>query len=219
MAGQQADEGQAERPEYETLAALTGATQARVSRLKELAQESRDLWEQVGQDITDMRRLSPRHAVVRRQWMEEVGLDSFSRPAQIAGIVKWGSDRQEVEEALTISPFTTTPQAIMAAYWKGRTKALEAPSNKARDRYMFEQSLPENPYSAAEVTMTHDAELDRDLGKRMRDARRHGVDELAAAQYAHAYALAEAAKAHEAMVTAMRHREAEGLPDDPDADY
>ena len=210
-----------DRPDYENLADLTRDAIARVALLKDLAAESRALWEQVGQDIADMRRLSPRHAVVRRRWMDEAGLGSFGRPAQVSSIVKWGADRQEVEGAVDVSPFTTTPQAIMAAYYKvQRPQAKKKPpAEQESDDYMYEQMAPENPYSVDDVAFTHSGELDRNVAKVIRDARKQGADEVEATQFALVWAHAEARKAHEAMISALRRRETEGLPDDPDEDF
>ena len=202
------------RPDYETLDQLTSDASVRVLRLKVLAAESRDLWEQVGQDIADMRRLAPRHAVIRHKWLTAVGLGIYTRPAQVSNIVKWGAERATIEQALALPPFAATAQSIMAAYWKV-AKKTPVETTDDEDNY----TVPESPYHPSDLEFVHGKDLDKAVGALMQDARKHGADEVSAAQFALAYAQAQVHKAQDAVDMAARHKEAQSRPDDPDADF
>lgn len=202
------------RPDYETLDQLTGDASGRVLRLKALAAESLDLWEQVGQDIADMRRLSPRHAVIRHKWLTAVGLGTYTRPAQVSNIVKWGAERATIEETLTLSPFAATAQAIMAAYWK---VAKKSPIESSDDEDDY--TVPESPYSPTDLEFVHGQELDKAVKARTQDALKQGADAVGAAQFALAWAQAQVNKAGDAVNMAAKHKEAQSRPNDPDADF
>ena len=202
------------RPDYETLDHLTGDASGRVLRLKILAAESRDLWEQVGQDIADMRRLSPRHAVIRHKWLVAVGLGTYTRAAQVSNIVKWGAERATVEEALTLPPFAATAQSIMAAYWK---VAKKSPIESSDDEDDY--TVPESPYSPTDLEFVHGQELDKAVKARTQDALKQGADAVGAAQFALAWAQAQVNKAGDAVNMAAKHKEAQSRPNDPDADF
>jgi hypothetical protein len=215
---------QQERPDYAELGQLTNDARQRIEELKVLAARSRDLWEQVGKDIDDMRALTPRSAVVRRHWLRQVGLEAYATAPVLSALVKWGTDRPAVEEVLEVSPFAASAQSIMAAYHKASKKAkdrADAGQDVAEDGWADKahEAMSNNPYSARELLHTEGGVIEGEVDRVMRKAQAEGADRREAAMYAHARAQAIARQALETLETVLRHEAYEDVPLPDDADF
>ncbi|WP_199031763.1 hypothetical protein [Ralstonia sp. ASV6] len=152
-------------------------------RLFALAAAARDAYQEVGKAIIEMRDKAPRDAVVRRQWLDAVGLDSYSRPAQVSGLVKWAALRDEIEASGVVKPLMFTSQAILAAYEKGPGKERRKEADD-RGSHLEHKDITGHRFEPQAFLQAERREIEREVMAYAARAQRQGESALEAARAA-----------------------------------
>lgn len=197
---------------------ITEKAKAATMKLQRLALEAKDAWQQLGQSIIDMRGAAPRNAFVRRHWLDEIGLASYSRAAQISTVTWWAKNREDAEQAGVAGPFAFTPTSIRAAYDKRKSKPAKQTSDVDR---IIDDLGPEDVsgtrYTAEDFLQAEAPQLEHEVARMTQTALRHGEDDISAAQAALARAMALVRVATRGVE--MAHVRAEMDDADPDGDF
>ncbi|KWW33264.1 hypothetical protein AU374_05357 [Cupriavidus metallidurans] len=198
---------------------ITRKAQDATAKLVRLAAEARDAWQQLGEAIGEMRSAAPRDAVLRRRWLDDVGLEAYARAPQISAMTWWAKNRQEAEREGAVGPFSFAPTSIRAAYDKRKSKPTKRDTSEA-DK-IIDALRPEDilgtRFTAEDFLQAEGADLEREVAAMTWKAQRHGEGEIEAAQAALQRVRAMMGLAEKAVE--MAHVRAELGNSDPDSDF
>ena len=200
---------------------ITRKAQEATAKLERLAAEARDTWQQLGEAILEMRSTAPRGAVLRRRWLDAVGLEAYGRAAQISAVTWWAKNRQEAEQEGVVGPFSFAPTSIRVAYDKRKSKPKPIKRDTSDVDSIIDslqsEDIAGSRYTAEDFLRDEGQQLEREVAVITRTAQGQGEDEVSAAQAALARAMALVRVATGAVE--MAHVRAKMGDSDPEGDF
>jgi hypothetical protein len=158
--------------------------------------------------------------VLRRRWLDDVGLEAYSRPPQISAVTWWTKNRQEAEAEGVVGPFASTPTAIRSAYDKRKSRPAKDADTTDIERITTDlehEDIVGTRFTAEDFLQAEAQQLEREVAAMTRAAQRHGEDDIPAAQAALARAMALVRVATGAVE--MAYVRAEAAEPDPESDF
>ena len=148
-----ADEWDAEGEEQpRDPADVAAKVKAAAARLRELAQEARDLYAVVGDGYAFSKTIRPMSK--RYEWREAAGMNTLGRDEELRFAARWAEERAQIEGNMTVPALAWNPRAVLTAYgtWE-RKKGKRSRKPKLEIQESLER-IP-NLYVQDEVEHAH----------------------------------------------------------------